>query len=84
MRPTCLAGKSSGQWALKNQRNDWIIYSTEPTIALDLSSAPKNFLVRWIDTNSGKLIKEEKIEGGKNATLQCPVKSDVIAWIIAL
>lgn len=84
MLPADLPGKPPGEWALTNKANEWIVYGTLSTIALDLSKTTKQFSVRWMDTKTGQLLKEEKISAGKKTELKNPKQTGVIVWLVSL
>ena len=73
------------QWILEDRKaSAFVVYSksTHP-VHLDLKGS-KDFLnVRWIDPDTGQIIKEEKIQAGEVREFKSPKRGEFVLWISA-
>ena len=70
MKPFLPAGKTAKQYGLENQGKAYILYNaSSAAINLDLSKSAGKFIIKVLNTKTGKAIKEEKINGGVIAKL---------------
>lgn len=67
----------STQFALRNDRNEYIVYSTSATIQLDLSKGA--FKACWIDAKDGNVIRTDK--NIKENVLKSPITGAVVLWL---
>lgn len=67
------AATTAGQFVLRNEHDDYIIYATE-TIHLNLKGSYKAY---WIDPRDGHILKTEK----NIKTLKNPVEGAVVLWL---
>lgn len=67
----------STQFALRNDRNEYIVYSTSATIQLDLSKG--GFKACWIDAKDGHVIRTDK--NIKENVLKSPITGAVVLWL---
>lgn len=71
MKPFLPADKSAKQYGLVNPGKAYILYNASANaINLDLSKISGKFNIKVLNTRTGKLIKEEKINAGAVATLE--------------
>jgi hypothetical protein len=84
MMPVDLPNEVSNQYALGNNRNEFIVYAASD-IELDLTKTANQFSVRWINPVDGKLSdKEERIMGGKKLKIRFPNSGPAILWLSRL
>ncbi|RZK01584.1 MAG: hypothetical protein EOO43_24275 [Flavobacterium sp.] len=82
MKPFLLAGKSAKQYGLENAGKAYILYNASPNaIDLDLSKNTGKFNVKVLNTRNGKVLKEEKINGGAIVKLNKVAAGDEVLII---
>ncbi len=58
-----------------------VFFTNGGEIGLDLTTAKSSFSVTWFDIRDGKMVSENKIDGGKIVTLKAPGK---LEWVAVL
>jgi hypothetical protein len=70
------------QYILENKGKGYIIFSDAATISIDLSQDRGNYTLRWIDPDTGEIIKvKKKLSGGNMIRLEQPLQHAAVAWI---
>lgn len=73
---------SANQYLLGNDSKGFIIYTSNPTIELDLSEITGKFIVNRVNPIDGSIVKEKnEIKGGGHIQLMNPTAKDVVIWL---
>ncbi|QXU44073.1 pectate lyase [Pedobacter sp. D749] len=79
MKPFLPAGKSAKQYGLENAGKAYILYNASTNaVNLDLSKVTGKFNVKVLNTRTGKVLKEEKINGGAMVKLNKVASGDEV------
>ena len=82
MKPSVLSGNPENQYGLENPGKGYIFYNgAAQPIRLDLRKFSGNFKVRYINPQTGTVIKEEKIKAGSISQLQKTAAGDEVTLI---
>jgi hypothetical protein len=84
MLPVDLAGDQAKSWTLGNKNGELILYTNAPSnvVSVDLSNTTGSFIVRWIDPQTGSILKQqENIKSGKVIEVQKPKSGELVMWV---
>ena len=80
-----LSNREENEAYLATKPNEsYVLFFTDGgDVELDLTKSEKEFNLKWFDIRKGKLISENKIEGGKIVSLKVPGKLEWVAMLTA-
>lgn len=78
-----LISHDDGQYVLAEEGKGYIIFSDkEDAVKLDLQGLKGNFIIRWVDPGTGKLMpQKEKVQAGTVIEKSKPATGQVIMWV---
>ncbi|WP_443947362.1 DUF6298 domain-containing protein [Pedobacter sp. AW1-32] len=79
MKPMETSKLEKGQYGLYNETKSYLLYnSTNAPINLNLTNAKAKYTLKVLDPKTGKILREEKINGGKTTTISKVNASDEV------